>query len=107
MLTSEAKAKTKLETFNLPALVGDAGPLRMVIQAKLNPVAGLDRFQPTGFPEIGHVIYPAPRKNGEIDRVCIVDSPASMANHLEAVCRRAPHNPHVVSDLKGMPYLRW
>lgn len=106
MPTPEAKEKTKLETFNLSALAGDTGPLRMVIQAKLNPVAGLDRFQPTGFPEIGHVIYPAPRKNGEIDHVCIVDSPASMANHLEAVCRRAPHNPDSVSDLEGMPYLR-
>ena len=84
MPTPEANEKTKLETFNPSALAGDAGPLRTVIQAKLKPVAGLDRVQPTGFPEIGHVIYPAPRKNGEIDHVCIVDSPASMANHLEA-----------------------
>jgi len=106
MPTPEAQETRKLETFNLSMLVGDAGPLRMIIQAKLNPVAGLDPFQPTGFPEIGHVIYPAPRKNGEIDHVCIVDSPASMANHLESLCRRAPHSPDAVSDLDGMPYLR-
>ncbi len=106
MSTPEVKEKSKLEVFDLSTLVGDAGPLRMVIRAELNPVADLDRFQPTGFPEIGHVIYRAPRKNGETEHVCIVDSPASMANHLEAVCRRAPHDPDVVPELAGMPYLR-
>lgn len=106
MSMPEAKEKTKLEAFDLSALVGDADPLRIVIQAKLSPVAGLDRFQPAGFPELGHVIYRAPRKTGGIEHVCIVDSAASMANHLEAVCRRAPHDPDVVSDLEDMPYLR-
>jgi CRISPR-associated protein Csb1 len=107
MSTPEVKEKfKKLEAFDLPTLVGNSGPLRMVIQAELSPVAGLDRFQPTGFPEIGHVIYRAPRKNGETEHVCIVDSPASMANHLEAVCRRASHDPDVVPELVGMPYLR-
>ncbi len=107
MSTPEAKEKSKkLEAFELSTLIGDAGPLRMVIRAELSPVADLDRFQPTGFPEIGHVIYKAPRKNGETEHVCIVDSPASMANHLEAVCRRAPHDPDVVPELVGMPYLR-
>jgi CRISPR-associated protein Csb1 len=107
MSTTEVEAKTKkLEAFELSTLVSDTGPLRMVLRAELAPVAGLDRFQPTGFPEIGHVIYKAPRKNGETEHVCIVDSSASMANHLEAVCRCAPHDPDVVPELAGMPYLR-
>ena len=106
MSTPEAKTKSKLDAFNLSNLVGDSGPLRMVIQATLHPVADLDRFQPAGFPEIGHVIYPAPRKENKVEHVCIVDSPASMANHLEAVCRGAPHDPDAVSELAGMPYLR-
>ncbi|MGH8503632.1 MAG: type I-G CRISPR-associated protein Cas7 [Gammaproteobacteria bacterium] len=87
-------------------LIKDDGPLRMIFKAQLRPVAELDRFQPAGFPEIGHVIYKAPRVDGALENVCIVDSPASMANHLESVCRRAPHDPDAVSALDGMPYLR-
>lgn len=80
------------------------GPL--VLTAILTPVAGLDRFQPAGFPEIGHVIYKAPRNGGRVENVCIVDSPASMANHLEAVCMRGAHDYELVEELKGMPYIR-
>jgi CRISPR-associated protein Csb1 len=82
----------------------DGSPL--VLTATLKPVGGLDRFQPAGFPEIGHVIYKAPRKDGPAEDVCIVDSPASMANHLEAVCLRGPHDLELHDDLAGMPYLR-
>lgn len=107
MSTPETKVESQssLDAFNLTELVGDKGPLRMVIQAELRPVADIDRFQPAGFPEIGHVIYPAPRQDGTIEHVCIVDSAASMANHLEAVCQAAPHDPDVIADLAGMPYL--
>lgn len=103
---AETQSKTSLDAFNLSKLVGDKGPLRMVIRAKLHPIAGVDRFQPAGFPEIGHVIYTAPRNDGATERVCIIDSSASMANHLEAVCRAAPHDPDAVAELAGMPYLR-
>lgn len=82
------------------------GPSPLVLTATLKPVAGLDRFQPAGFPEIGHVIYKAPRKDGRVESVCIVDSPASMANHLESVCLRGPHDLELDEDLAGMPYLR-
>jgi len=82
------------------------GESPLVLTATLEPVAGLDRFQPAGFPEIGHVIYKAPRANGVEERVCIVDSAASMANHLESVCLRGAHDFELVDDLAGMPYLR-
>jgi len=82
------------------------GPSPFVLTAELEPVAGLDRFQPAGFPEIGHVIYKAPRSNGTEEAVCIVDSPASMANHLESVCLRGAHDYELVNDLAGMPYVR-
>ncbi len=78
------------------------GPL--VLTATLTPVAN-DRFQPAGFPEIGHVIYKAPRSEG-VENVCIVDSPASMANHLESVCMRGEHDYELVEELAGMPYVR-
>jgi len=87
-------------------LASAEGPLRLVVSATLGPVAGLDRFQPAGFPEVGHVIYRAPRAEGTYEAVCIVDSPASMANHLESVCIRGPHDPELVTELDGMPYVR-
>lgn len=82
------------------------GSSPLVLTATLRPVAGLDRFQPAGFPEIGHVSYKAPRINGEMENVCIVDSPASMANHLESVCLQGPHDLELHKDLAGVPYLR-
>lgn len=82
------------------------GQSPLVITADLEPIAGLDRFQPAGFPEIGHVIYKAPRADGSEESVCIVDSAASMANHLESLCMRGAHDYDLVEDLAGMPYLR-
>ncbi len=65
-------------------------PVCLIIKATLKPIGDTDRFQPAGFPEVGHVIYDAPRTDDKGNRfkekVCIVDSPASMANHLETVC---------------------
>ncbi len=81
------------------------GESPLVLTATLEPIAG-DRFQPAGFPEIGHVIYKAPRKDGSTENVCIVDSAASMANHLETVCQRGAHDLDLVDDLSGMPYIR-
>lgn len=78
----------------------------LVLTARFRPVGNLDRFQPAGFPEVGHVIYKAPRGKGTVEHVCIVDSAASMANHLEAVCMRGPHDYELVEELQGMPYLR-
>jgi CRISPR-associated protein Csb1 len=81
------------------------GKSPLVLTATLEPIVG-DRFQPAGFPEIGHVIYKAPRKDGSTENVCIVDSAASMANHLERVCRRGEHDLELVDELSGMPYIR-
>jgi CRISPR-associated protein Csb1 len=75
---------------------------RLVIQATLKPVAGKTRFQPAGFPEIGHVIYDAPQRDGSRKKVCIVDSAASMANHLETVCVNA-FDQTLVDELNGLP----
>jgi CRISPR-associated protein Csb1 len=92
---------TNQETATLsPAdlLTGDQN--RFVIQAMLAPVAGKTRFQPAGFPEIGHVIYSTP----DNQRVCIVDSAASMANHLETVCVNG-FDLSLVDELNGLPYI--
>jgi CRISPR-associated protein Csb1 len=81
------------------------GESPLVLTATLEPIVG-DRFQPAGFPEIGHVIYKAPRKDGSTENVCIVDSAASMANHLETVCQRGAHDLDLVDELSEMPYIR-
>jgi CRISPR-associated protein Csb1 len=81
------------------------GPTCLTLRAWLSPVGGMDRFQPAGFPEIGHVIYDAPRCDGSTEKICIVDSPASMANHLESVCMEGPTG-GLHPDLAGLPHVR-
>jgi CRISPR-associated protein Csb1 len=85
-------------------LLADTSRHRVVLHAVLVPVTG-DRFQPAGFPEIGHVIYKAPRQSGVPDEICIVDSAASMANHLETVCLASPFALDMHDDLAGLPYV--
>ena len=55
---------------------------RLLIEAALKPVQG-HRFQPTGFPNLGHANYQAPDGRGQM---VLVESAQSMANRLEAVC---------------------
>lgn len=100
---SEAEKKSPPKELTPADVLKGESPL--VLTATLEPIAG-DRFQPAGFPEIGHVIYKAPRKDGSTEDVCIVDSAASMANHLETVCQRGAHDLDLVDELSGMPYIR-
>ena len=88
-----------------PSTILNSTDLRLTLRANLKPASGLDRFQPAGFPEIGHVIYDAPRSDNEVQKVCIVDSAASMANHLESVCLASVHSLDLADELDGMPYV--
>ena len=91
------------ETYN-PKTLLDGGDHRLTLCANLKPASGLNRFQPAGFPEVGHVLYDDPKP--EADRkICIVDSAASMANHLESVCLENTFSMALHPDLKGMPYV--
>ena len=90
---------------NFEELLKPTGPACLIVTAKLAPIADVDRFQPAGFPEVGHVIYRAPRKDGRTEDVCIIDSPASMANHLETVCCQSATDPALHEDLVGLPYV--
>jgi CRISPR-associated protein Csb1 len=89
----------------LDNLISQDGPTCLVIKATLEPVGEQDRFQPAGFPEVGHVLYDAPRRKTEKEKVCIIDSAASMANHLEAVCMAGPNDTELHPDLAGLPYV--
>ena len=88
-----------------PSALLNGADLRLTLRASLKPVSGLDRFQPAGFPEIGHVIYDAPRPDDNVQKICIVDSAASMANHLETVCLASERSLDIADELKGMPYV--
>jgi CRISPR-associated protein Csb1 len=96
-----SEAKTPLTSSEL--LSSEA--VCLVIKATLKPVGDTDRFQPAGFPEVGHVIYDAPRSNRTKEKVCIVDSPASMANHLETVCAAATGSLDLHDDLTNLPFV--
>ena len=54
---------------------------RMLIEARLKPVQG-DRFQATGFPDLGPATYTLP----DGTEMLLVESAQSVANRLEAVC---------------------
>ena len=88
-----------------PSTLLSSGDFRLTLHASLGPTSGLDRFQPAGFPEIGHVIYDAPRSDNTVEKVCIVDSAASMANHLETVCLASERSLELADELAGMPYV--
>ncbi|MEY4484884.1 MAG: hypothetical protein RL693_2336 [Verrucomicrobiota bacterium] len=79
---------------------------RLTLHAILSPTGGKDRIQPAGFPEIGHVIYPSPQSDGTVRNVCIVDSAASMANHLETVCHEGRFGMDLHPDLAGLPHVQ-
>ena len=74
---------------------------RLLMEAVLKPVQG-HRFQPTGFPNLGHARYPSPEGDGEI---VLVESAQSMANRLEAVCWDEVADDWV-EPLKGLPYVK-
>ena len=74
---------------------------RLLVEAALEPVQG-GRFQPTGFPNLGHAVYESPDGQGQL---VLVESAQSMANRLEAVCWD-----EVADDwtpaLKGLPVVK-
>lgn len=89
-----------------PKTLLESGAPRLMIHAILDPTGGRDRIQPAGFPDVGHVIYDSPQSDGTTQKVCIVDSAASMANHLETVCHEGPFGMALHPHLDGLPYVQ-
>lgn len=73
---------------------------RLLAEAGLSPVQG-ERFQPTGFPDLGPATYQLP--NGT--QMLLVESAQSMANRLESVCWDEARG-ELQPPLAGMPYVR-
>jgi CRISPR-associated protein Csb1 len=73
---------------------------RLLVEARLRPVQG-ERFQPTGFPDLGPATYTLPDGTAML----LVESAQSVANRLETVCwdeGAADLDP----ALAGLPYVR-
>lgn len=78
---------------------------RLLMEARLKPLQG-QRFQPTGFADLGPARYKAYRDNASNEtEMLLVESPQSVANRLEIVCWDKA-NGKLVSDLGGMPYVQ-
>ncbi len=72
---------------------------RMLAEAKLRPVQG-DRFQPTGFAELGAATY----ELADGTRKLLVESSQSMANRLEAAVMTP--DGEIIPELEGLSYVR-
>ncbi len=74
---------------------------RLLLQAELKPVAG-DRFQPTGFADLGAAEYKLP---GTGMTMLLVESAQSVANRLESTCLDGD-GLGIDPALTGLPYVR-
>ena len=74
---------------------------RILLEAALRPVQG-SRFQPTGFPNLGHAVYESPDGTGQ---TVLVESAQSMANRLEVVCWDEVEDDWV-EPLRGLPVVQ-
>src|SRR5690606_31001721 len=75
---------------------------RLLLEADLKPLQG-ERFQPTGFPELGAATYTLPDESGTQMR--LIESAQSMANRLETPCWD-PARDDLVEPLQGLPYVK-
>lgn len=73
---------------------------RLLLQADLKPIAG-DRFQPTGFADIGAAEYKLP---GSGTSMLLVESAQSVANRLEKTCLNGD-GPDLDPQMEGLPYV--
>ncbi len=75
------------------------GAPRLLLAQELRPVLG-DRFQPTGFADLGAADY----KTADGKRMLLVESAQSVANRLEKTCLKGD-GPHIADELQGLPYI--
>lgn len=73
--------------------------IRILLEAELKPIQG-ERFQPTGFADLGAAVYQLPNGNRNI----LVESVQSMANRLEQTII-GPDN-ELLKEIEGLPYIR-
>jgi CRISPR-associated protein Csb1 len=72
---------------------------RLLMEAQLSPRQG-QRFQPTGFPDLGAGRYTLP----DGTEMLLVESAQSVANRMELACWDEA-NDDLIPELKGLPYI--
>src|SRR5205085_11780474 len=72
---------------------------RLLVEAELKPVQG-DRFQPTGFPDLGAATYKRP----DGTPMLLVESAQSMANRLEEICWNKAED-KIIAPLGGLSHV--
>jgi CRISPR-associated protein Csb1 len=77
---------------------------RIFITAELEPSNGDPRIQPTGFPDVGPVLYPDPAEKDGL--ICLIDGEAKVGQFLEAVCLSEPYEGTWRTELNGLPYIK-
>jgi len=105
-MTNGTQAQTTNDPlpFTFGGFTVPVGCRRIFITAELEPASGDPRIQPTGFPDIGPVMYPDP--SGQSGLICLIESEASMANRLEEVCFSNKYEGTFKNSFQGLPYLR-
>lgn len=73
---------------------------RLLMEVELKPLQG-DRFQPTGFPDLGPARYTSPDGTEKI----LVESPQSVANRMELACWDDAEQ-DLIPNLRGLPFIR-
>jgi CRISPR-associated protein Csb1 len=78
---------------------------RLLLEVQLSPAQG-NRFQPTGFADLGAALYTRPDKDDPEHGVpmLLVESAQSVANRLEKTCLDGD-GPDLDTQLKGLPYV--
>lgn len=77
----------------------DSAP-RLLLDCALKPLQG-DRFQPTGFPDLGPARYTLP----DGTEMLLVESAQSVANRMELACWDQAAD-DLIEPLRGLPYIR-
>ena len=77
------------------------GAPRLLLEVELKPIQG-DRFQPTGFPDLGPARYTA--ADGKAPMI-LLESAQSVANRMEMACWDAPGE-RILDGLAGLPFVR-
>ena len=72
---------------------------RLLMEAPLRPLQG-NRFQPTGFPDLGAARYTLP----DGTEMLLVESAQSVANRMELACWDEAAD-DLIPELKGLPYI--
>jgi len=75
------------------------GKVRLLLEAELKPVQG-DRFQPTGFADLGAAVYQVPSGM----RKLLVESAQSVANRLEQTIIGSDNQ--LIEEVEGLSYIK-